>query len=399
MPTINWTWAIVLCRLSDRAAEPLTRQYFVDLFTQNGTGGIVDYWRAVSCGSLDLSNSRVFGWFDVGHSSTDATTLSNAQGSGARTTFVAWARDAATANGIDLGPFRNILALYNSPEPDHGADRAGGDVVIALKRATLFEFGFTCHEMGHGFGLQHSYAANPDSEYGDGWDVMSWQNTFNFPITFEETTEGLATVGLNAHNVEVLGAIPLGRIWMPPHPDFSERVTLDALGQSPIGNHGHLVAKIPPASTRPARGNSTYTIEFRRKTGWDQAIPNDAVLCHEVRANGLSYLQPSMGSSFVAGQTFTTPDPIVFVRVQSFDAAVGTALLRVWDIPDGSLRNEDSSSEVYQISGGTKRLVPPIDVLTVMGTSTADVKSVPDGGLASVPTVSRFPRPHIHRFR
>ena len=44
MATINWPWAVVLW-LSDVAAMPQTPQSYADLYTQNGTGGMCDYWR------------------------------------------------------------------------------------------------------------------------------------------------------------------------------------------------------------------------------------------------------------------------------------------------------------------------------------------------------------------
>src|SRR5215472_5041149 len=70
MPTINWPWAVILCRFSDIASEPQPPQYYSDLYTANGTGGIADYWRAVTCNALDLTGSRVFGWFTMNHPSS-----------------------------------------------------------------------------------------------------------------------------------------------------------------------------------------------------------------------------------------------------------------------------------------------------------------------------------------
>lgn len=52
--------------------------------------------------------------------------------------------------------------------PDHGAIGLGTDVVVVHSNPVFCEFGFICHEMGHGFGLPHSYSANPDAGYGDG---------------------------------------------------------------------------------------------------------------------------------------------------------------------------------------------------------------------------------------
>src|SRR5262249_34946995 len=162
-------------------------------------------------------------------------------------------------------------------------------------------------------------------------------------------------------------AVPAGRLWVPTA-DFSDRVTLDPLNQLPIGNHGSLIIKIRPESTRPPRANSSsYTVEFRRKGGWDRNIPEDAVLVHEVRTNGLSHLQPTIWGRFRVSQQFVTPDPKVFVRVASIDSANGTATLRVWDMPDGSLRKEDSKPRVYLIEDGAKRWVVSPQVLEGLG--------------------------------
>lgn len=179
-----------LCRFNDIPTVPQPSDYYVDLFARNGTGGVCDYWRAVSCNALDLTGSQVFGWFTMNHSSSE---ISQLRFPGDRSTLVQWGIDAATANGINFAPFRTILVVQNFGV-DHGA--AGNGILIVHQNATLCEFGFICHEMGHGFGLPHSFAANPDLEYGDGWDVMSFATTtFQFPISFRGT-QGAATVGL-----------------------------------------------------------------------------------------------------------------------------------------------------------------------------------------------------------
>jgi hypothetical protein len=380
MPTVDFPWAIILCRFSDISTETRPASYYVDLFTHNGTGGICDYWRSVTFNSLNLTSSAVFGWFAMAHSSSEVSQLTFP---GDRWKLVQWGLEAANANGIDLSRFRSSLVIHNFGV-DHGF--AGNGVVIVHSDPTLCEFGFICHEMGHGMGLPHSWSASPDVEYGDGWDVMSFATTtFQFPIAFEDS-QGAATVGLNARNADALQVIPAGRTWVPSGPDFSASIRVDPMSQPPLGNHGFLVAKIPPGATVPARSSqSTFTVEFHRKAGWDQAIPQDAVLVHEIRSNGISYLQPSMWGQFQPGGEFVTPSPQVFIRVTSFDAATSSAALRIWDVPDGGLRKEDSKPKVYLIQNGTKRWVTSPAVLSALGKSWTDVKPVPDGGLSTVP--------------
>ncbi len=105
-----------------------------------------------------------------------------------------------------------------------------------------------------------------------------------------------------------------------------------------------------------------------------------------VRASdGLSFLQPTRGSSFTAGQTYTTPAPQVSFFVSQIDVTANVAKLRIWDIPEGCARKEDSSAPVYLIQNGTKRWITSPAVLFALGKTWADVGVVPDGALNSIP--------------
>jgi hypothetical protein len=378
---ITWPWAIVLCKYSDLPTEIDPPQFYKDLFTKPGASGLCDYWKAVTSGNIDISGSSVFGWLTMAHASAEARALQYPAG---RATLFQWGIDAASAAGISLTQFKAVLVLQNFGL-DHGAVSTG-KVVIVRQDPTLLEFGFMSHEMGHGFGLPHSWSANPDFQYGDGWDVMSWQtSTFAFQYTFQSAS-GLATVGLNARNLDALGAVPQGATWQPPHPDFSETVTLSPLNQPP-GTSPTLIARIGPTATLPVRASqSTFTAEFHQNAGWDRAIPQDTVTIHEIRTDTLSYLQPTRGSSFAVGQSFTTPAPQISIRVAAIDTVNNTATLQIWDLPEGCLRREVSSAPVYLVQNGTKRWVTSPGALFAMGKSWADVRVVPDGALNTLPS-------------
>ena len=302
--------------------------------------------------------------------------------------LVQWGIETAQKNGVNLAPFDHVVVYMN-----YGVDSgfAGNGVVLHHEDANTCEVGFTCHELGHGYGLPHSWAANPDIEYGDGWDLMSWQTTtFNWQINYSGAT-GLATVGLNARNLDALGALPAARVWSPSAPDFSEQVLLDPLCQIPLGLANRLAALLPASGTRPARpSGSEYYVEYRARAGWDQAIPQDSITVRERRVTTTddSYLVPSSFSSLVAGQTFETPAPKVFVHVSAIDQANHVATVHVWDLPDGSLRKEESRPAVYLISEGAKVWVESPGVL--LGKTWADVRIVPDGGLSTVPDGHAF---------
>jgi len=134
---------------------------------------------------------------------------------------------------------------------------------------------------------------------------------------------GASGPGLDAHNLDKLGWLPANRI-----------LTWDGQSQSLILaalNHpeaiGHLVVKVP---IEPGNPDHYYTIEHRRKTDWDQGIPRDTVLIHEVRSNGICYLiRADGGPERLPGQIFRDVANNVAITVLSMDAASSTATVNV----------------------------------------------------------------------
>jgi hypothetical protein len=320
-------WAIILCRFNDIPLETRQPSFYQDFYATYGTGGVCDYWSKVTYGSVDLAGTKVFGWFTMNHTSSEVAGLNLPTD---RWVLVQWGIDTAKANQVDLSPFQHILVVQNYGK-DHGF--AGIGVIVVHSNPTLVEFGFNCHEMGHALGLPHSFGANPDTEYGDGWDIMSWDkatnDTSDFAYSFEGAN-GKAGPGLNARNLLALNAALAdpGRTYVWPG-QIAASIDLHPLNQ-PLLATGYLVAQIPPNSTNPPRSsNSTFTIEYRHKDGPDQGIPQDVVLIHEIRTDQLSYLQPTWGGQFVAGDSFTTPSPEVSVRVTKIDPGSQTATVEI----------------------------------------------------------------------
>ena len=60
-------WSVILCKFSDRPAEPQTPQFFREFLTPDGLGmsGAADFWRDVSGGTIDLAGSAVRGWYTM----------------------------------------------------------------------------------------------------------------------------------------------------------------------------------------------------------------------------------------------------------------------------------------------------------------------------------------------
>src|SRR5262249_2632524 len=109
----NTPWAILLCKFNDDLSEPFSKAFAEQLFTAAGKGtlNMVDFFVDVSHGSVDLSDSKVFGWLTLPHPHTDYV------GSGAnpagRSDLLNWGRQAAASSGINLNGFFNIVVVLN----------------------------------------------------------------------------------------------------------------------------------------------------------------------------------------------------------------------------------------------------------------------------------------------
>jgi hypothetical protein len=345
-------WAILLCKFSDLpTVEPHPVSFYQDCFTELGAGKgrEFDYFREVSYGTLDMTGSKVFGWFTMPNRKTkDLASLKYP--SPGRATLHDWGIELAKAHKIDLTAFHGVAVVFNFAT-DSGA--AGGHRVVLGYDKKDWSPTFNLHELGHGFDLNHSWSARPDVEYGDPWDIMSAMRVFTVPDKFGQATGP----GMNACNLQRLGCIGDNRIWHPKNKTGTETFTLAALNR-PEAN-GYLMASIPPAAGSASK--TSYVIEFRQKKGWDAGIARDAVLVHEVRSDGTCYLLSrnevaDSGSVKAAlhvphshmktalavehpkaknpietlpDEEFSIPVRHLTIRVLSFDAAASTAKLSI----------------------------------------------------------------------
>ncbi|WP_073502918.1 hypothetical protein [Actinacidiphila paucisporea] len=320
---------------------------------------MVDYFREMSHGSLDLSGSAVFGWLPLGKRKSDY------QGSGGnqkgRSDLIAWARAAAVANGIDLTPYFSVLVVTNWPSDLFGgADGAvcGGD---------SFPPSLLGQEMGHRYGLIHSRIEGSTQPYMDPWDVMSAANTYMAPHPYytERDRRGslLFTIGpgLNAANMWGRGWGDQSRVWAPEEDVYRYTVQLRPLHRHDLP--GYLMAL--------AGG---YFVEFRVPEAWDAAIGQPVVLVHALQ-DGISYLQSGVSGSqgLTVGDAFRLGDPadklghLIEVEVTDIDlaghvATIGVTVQRDRHPKAGPAVVLDGVSEDaggWVIVGGKVKKVPP----------------------------------------
>jgi hypothetical protein len=336
-PTLNkgWRamqhdkWAILLCKFKDRQDEPQNKDFFERLFTGAGVGGVVDYFRDISYGKLELSSSEVRGWYALPYNLADIpkSTLvpyHDARGDvfndGLR---VSGLTPITTTSGVHYKDgatgviYKDAVVILNMPGTQYG----GGNGVAVLAPPDL-DVSSVPHEILHEYGLNvHSYddtqndSGGAPGEYGDRWDIMSAANVWSF-TGFNMEPSGpemnapykLRMLFLSSSRVLTLTPNSAGR--------QTTVVSIAALNR-PEAN-GALMVKIPINNNGVS--DHYFAVEFRQKSGWDTGIPQDAVLIHEVKTHilidantgrvtplpGVSHLQTTQGGpQFLAGMTFT----------------------------------------------------------------------------------------------
>jgi hypothetical protein len=136
-----------------------------------------------------------------------------------------------------------------------------------------FNTTFAGHETGHCLGLSHSWSANPDTEYGDPFDIMSAMRVAAFTNKFPPGRE--AGPGLNAPTLDKLGWLDPSRVTSINTGAPAATLTLTALNHPE--NSGILMVRIKGP-------NHIYTVELRQPSGWDAGIGQSVVLVHELRS-------------------------------------------------------------------------------------------------------------------
>jgi hypothetical protein len=286
---MNTPWAIILCKFSDGNSEPFPIQYYKDLFTSADVGSkwnMVKLYHDCAHGNVDVSGSKVFGWFQLTQSVADY----NALGQGARAALIGWARAAAQANGVDLTPFWSTVACTNLWS-DVG--EAGGGVGVVAQGTTPTP-GVLGQEMGHVYGVNHSRKDGTTADYTDPWDMMSGYS--DYPTTDPEFT----SIGpaYNAWNLRYRKWLDETRVWSSVGGAYDQTVKLRPLPRHDLS--GWLAAEVPGG----------FLAEYREQAGWDAGIPRPAVLVHRFDS-GHSYLMNGNGGvpDLVAGDSFGDPAP------------------------------------------------------------------------------------------
>jgi hypothetical protein len=285
-------WAVILCKFKDDQSaphHPIT--HYQRLFTGAGTGSLnmVDFFRDMSHGQLDLSGSQVFGWYQISANKSDYVpgVATPPPGTYGFDSFFDLCRQAAIDNGAPLDTFDGVVVSMNGSAGTWGGPPG---VMRAFCDSFYLSPGILGEMMGHCYGLEDAMQDGSDANCVDPYCYDPWDVMSVFRAYMAQNDEwGTVGPGLNAQWMRSRGWLDETRVWKPSAHSFETVIQLRPLHRHDLS--GFLAVELPGG----------YLVEYRPKERWDANFPRSAVFVHRFEDN----------SSYVMAGTAGNPDLVV----------------------------------------------------------------------------------------
>lgn len=299
-------WLSILCKFADVVGTPKALSYFQNMYGSSYPG-LDHYWREQSYHKINLTGSMAVGWYTLPYPRSYYISSTGAN--------LALLFDHCTAAADAAVYFPNYVGVNLMFNAELDGSAWGGSYYTTLDGLsqlwyTTWEppWGYSnltvmAHEMGHGFGLPHSGVDG--HEYDNSWDIMS--EGWDYCALQSDPTYGCLGQHTIAYHKDKLGWIPATQKYRATGGQLT--LTLEQLALPQSGNYKMVQIPIEGSTTH------FYTVEARRRVGYDTKLPGQAIIIHEVKTTRTvpaDVLDPGgpinageLGAMWTAGEIFT----------------------------------------------------------------------------------------------
>ena len=272
-------WATVLCRFADTETLPHPKSYYEDVMSTEAPG-LQHYWNDVSYGRITFESSPTYGWYTLPRGK--AYYNKNEPWEVPERALADCLRQADRR--LDMRQFFGLNLWFSGALANRGwgvrrtydfdGRRKTYGVTIMSEPATWTNDsstpqGILAHEMGHGFGLQHT-AGEFRNEFSSYWDLMSSIGT---GCQRNDPDFSCLPVHPSAFQKRRLGWIQDDQV-VTVRPGSARTFLLEPLSEASL--EGLLMAKVPLHGAIPGY----FTVELRTPTGYDEHTLGEAAIIH-----------------------------------------------------------------------------------------------------------------------
>jgi hypothetical protein len=282
------SWAVILCRFKDAPPALSEKERAIEAFFRaaftSGTGALVEYWRDVSLGSIEISGTRVFDWVDLEIDRVQAggAPTSDPPGPG-RAGLAAFAVAALKRRFGDqvLDGFKPIAVYtenWSIPDVPEGTTletpgffqfwidgSSTGDIICLTPP---FDGDITAHEMGHVLGMNHDVAPDLSTDYKDPSCIMSQNGTFTHPTL----QVGFGPALCLPHLIQKQWMYRR-RLYVDDTGDWMTHLEGITLPLAPITRPGARANLGIKLAFRRGEDNWDYYLEYMVPTEWNRGVP------------------------------------------------------------------------------------------------------------------------------